>query len=173
MSDETHATITWSGIELRAGQVVHLADRVLHVVWSYPNDPRIWSPTVKMQQIQAATGETPADRQRKLDEARKQIQQAQAAQQTASGMDAASPLPPWGGWPNIVPADMRPDGTVKSATGSLPAQPDFGAAVSGELASARGIDRKAADEHMRVPSFEEVEAERARMAEHFRKRGIL
>lgn len=51
--------------------------------------------------------------------------------------------------------------------------PDFGAQVSDQLAKQRGIDKAAASERMRVPTFEEQEAERARLADLFRKRGVL
>lgn len=51
--------------------------------------------------------------------------------------------------------------------------PDFGAQVSDQLASARGIDRAKESDRMRVPSWEEKEAERERMANIFRARGIL
>lgn len=89
------------------------------------------------------TGETPEQRQQKLDEARKRVQQAQQYFH--------------GRWSGVVPD---------------PTPTDFGAAVSGQLAKQREIGGgKGAD--MRVPSFEEREAERARMADHFRKNGVL
>lgn len=123
--------------------------------------------------------ETPEERQRKLDEARKRVQQGQMAAQVASGMDAASPLPPWG----LVEREARSipqthGHYVSGDAGGKPVDdprctPDFGAQVSDQLAQQRGIDPKAANDHMRVRTFEEQEAERARMAEHFRRAGIL
>ena len=145
--------------------------------------------------------ETPEERQRKLDEARKRVQQGQLAdayikraqQAQATGMDAASPLPPWGGWPGIVQADPMgldtwecgecgrrdPGQDVRANGGKCPGCyppatcPDFGAQVSGQLAQQRGIDKAAANDRMRVPTFEEKEAERARMADYFRRSGVL
>lgn len=70
-----------------------------------------------------------------------------------------APLPPWGEW------FASPDEQAK-ITG------DFGATVSDALAQQRGIDKAAANERMRVPSWEEKEATRkadaARIAEIMR-----
>lgn len=80
--------------------------------------------------------------------------QAQQAQQPASAM------PPWGEWFAHACEPAKPAG-------------DFGANVSGALARQREIGGTAKGDAMRVPSFEEREAERVRMAEHFRSKGIL
>lgn len=174
--------------------------------------------------------ETPEERQRKLDEARKRVQQAQMAQQmqaanqpasampphvfchdcatpvrlidvdwigargfcatcsanhppsakpplgqAASGMDAANPLPHWGNWPNIVQTPQHVSGQATSDPGGTHGgiSPDFGAQVSGQLAQQRGIDKAAANDRMRVPTFEEKESERARVADYIRKNGVL
>jgi hypothetical protein len=147
--------------------------------------------------------ETPEERQRKLDEARKRAQQAdaqdafaksQSAHEAArraintSGVWQASGVPAQGDkWTDSVSGDeywyygnqwYRSDSLPLSARGrpesnAASAQPDFGAQVSDQLARQRGIDKPRNSGDMRVPTFAEKEAERARMAEHFRAKGIL
>lgn len=53
-----------------------------------------------------------------------------------------------------------------------PPSADFGAQVGDALAKQREIGGPANDT-MRVPSFEETEAERARLAEYFKRNGVL
>jgi len=79
----------------------------------------------------------------------------------------ASTKPLRGGWPNIVQADAVPKQYPPEGQANLSS--DFGVQASDQLAKAV----EPANNHMRVPTHEEREAERARLAEHFRKCGVL